>query len=362
MNEPDPLSDSLYKFEHFFELSPDLLCIAGFDGYFRRINPAVSKLLGYSNDELLARPISDFVYEEDKIITQASRDVVLNSLPLLNFENRYLTKTGKIVWLSWTSMPDPAEKLVYAIAKNVTAKKKLEEERNQHLANLTNINSELKHLSYTTSHDLRSPVNNLLSMFHLLDVTKISDLEIRDYVEIIKSTTESISEMLNNSVDLLIKKDRLSVDVENVKISECLDSVLVSINSLMEVSRVNLSTDFSAFDEIKFNRAFLESIFLNLITNSVKYAQPGISPVISIVTAEKDGTKQLIVTDNGMGFDMPKVKDKIFGLNQKFHDHGDSKGVGLYLVYHHVTNLNGTIDVKSQVNKGTQFIISFKNV
>ena len=360
MNDPDQPSDHLYKFEHFFELSPDLLCIAGFDGYFRRINPAVSNLLGYSNEELLSQPISNFVYDMDKVITKASRDVVLNSVPLLNFENRYQTKDGEIVWLSWTSMPAPKDQLVYAIAKNITAKKKLEEERNQHLANLTNINKELKHLSYTTSHDLRSPVNNLISLFSLLDVSKIRDPEILEYIEILKTTTDSLSEVLNNSVDLLIQKDKLPVDTEQVKISHCLNSVLISINALMEVSMVELTTDFSAFDEIQFNRAYLDSIFLNLITNSIKYAQPGVKPRITIATVNTEGKKQLIISDNGMGFDMEKVKDKIFGLNQKFHNHNDSKGIGLYLVYNHVTNLNGTIDVISKVNEGTKFVISFK--
>lgn len=360
MNDSHKPSDPLYKFEHFFELSPDLLCIAGFDGYFRRINPAVSKVLGYSNEELLSHPISTFVYDDDKIITKASREVVLNSVPLINFENRYQTKDGEIVWLSWTSMPSPKDQLVYAIAKNVTAKKRLEEERNQHLANLTNINKELKHLSYTTSHDLRSPVNNLISLFSLLDITKISDPEIREYIEILKATTDGLSEVLNNSVDILIQKDRLAVETEQVRISHSLSSVLVSINSIMDVSGVKLTTDFSAFDEIRFNRAYLDSIFLNLITNSIKYAQPGITPVINISTANTDGTKQLLISDNGMGFDMEKVKDKIFGLNQKFHHHNDSKGIGLYLVYNHVTNLNGTIDVISKINEGTKFVISFK--
>lgn len=361
MSDSDQPNDPLYKFEHFFELSPDLLCIAGFDGYFRRINPAVSKLLGYTNEELLAEPISTFVYHEDKVITKASREVVLNAVPLLNFENRYQTKDGEIVWLSWTSMPSPKDELVYAIAKNVTAKKKLEEERNQHVENLTKINKELKHLSYTTSHDLRSPVNNLISLFSLLDVDKISDPEIREYIEVLKTTTDSLSEVLNNSVDLLIQKDRLPVDTEQLSLSHSLKSVLISINSIMDVSRVKLTTDFSAFDEIKFNRAYLDSIFLNLITNSVKYAQPGVTPVITIETAITAGAKQLILTDNGMGFDMDKVKDKIFGLNQKFHDHNDSKGIGLYLVYNHVTNLKGTIDVTSKINEGTKFVITFKD-
>lgn len=360
MNVPDPQSEPFYKFEHFFELSPDLLCIAGFDGYFRRINPAVSKLLGFTSEELLSKPISDFVYADDKMITKASREVVLNNAPLMNFENRYVKKDGEIVWLSWTSIPAPYDQVVYGIAKDVTIKKKLEEERNQHLENLTLINKELKQLSITTSHDLRSPVNNLISIFDLLDCTEIRDPEIKEYIEILKMTAQNLSEVLNNSIDRLIQKDRLPAPTETVMISISLNSVLASIKSLIEVSNVKLATDFSAFDEILFNRAYLDSIFLNLITNSIKYAQPGKTPVISIVTAKTSGIKQLIVTDNGIGFDMEKVKDKIFGFNQKLHNHKDSKGVGLYLVYNHIIDLKGSIDVISGINEGTQFIISFK--
>src|SRR5207247_2022497 len=137
-----------YKLETFFELSPDLLCIAGFDGYFKRINPAVSKLLGYTNEELYSKPINEFVYRDDMDITSKVREELTKSNPLFNFENRYLTKSGEIVWLSWTSLPVDSDKLIFAIAKNITHKKKLEEERNLLLANLTKINKDLKQLAY----------------------------------------------------------------------------------------------------------------------------------------------------------------------------------------------------------------------
>ncbi|MEH6407348.1 MAG: ATP-binding protein, partial [Leeuwenhoekiella sp.] len=73
-----------------------------------------------------------------------------------------------------------------------------------------------------------------------------------------------------------------------------------------------------------------------------------------------DGYHQVIYTDNGLGFDMQKVKNKIFGLHQKFHNHIDSKGIGLYLVYNHIRNLGGDINVESAPNEGTTFVISFK--
>lgn len=354
-------ADSIYKFEHFFELSPDLLCIAGFDGYFKRINPAVSGLLGYTNEELISKPITDFVHPDDRLITILSRESLTESNPLLNFENRYITKDGRIVWLSWTSTPVVKDKLVYGIAKNITHKKSLEEERNQHLVNLTKSHHDLKLLSYATSHDLRSPVNNLLMILSLIDPNKINDQETLQYLEFIKSSTDNLSQILNNSVDVLIQKDRLNVKIEELNLNENLNAVLGTIQSLLQNSKVIIDADFSELESIRFNKAYLESIFLNLITNSIKYSLPDTIPQISIYSKRINNTRQLVISDNGMGFDMDRVKDKVFGLHQKFHNHSDSKGIGLYLVYNHMNSLGGSITLESQVNQGAKFTLSFKD-
>lgn len=353
--------DNNYIFEHFFELSPDLLCIAGFDGFFKKINPAVSKLLGYTNEELFSKPISEFIYSDDRETTAKYREELTKSSPLLNFENRYVTKNGEIVWLSWTSMPIDNDKLVYAIAKNITHTKKLEEERNLLLTNFTKINADLKKLTYTSSHNFRSPVNNMLSIFSLLDVSKINDPETLLFIEMLKSTSESLRQALNDYVDVLILKDTTTAQIEEVNLNKALNIVLRSINSLIQNSKSTINVDFSEFKKIKFNKSYLESIFLNLITNSIKYAKPGSSPIISIYSRKLNGINQLVFSDNGLGFDMDVVKDKIFGLNQKFHNHIDSKGIGLYLVHNHITSLGGTISVESKVNEGAEFTISFKD-
>ena len=350
-----------YKFEHFFELSADLFCIAGFDGYLKRINPAVSKLLGYTNEELLSRPISDFIYHEDKTITAKHRDDLIKSNPLLNFENRYLTKSGEIVWLSWTSMPVENDQLVFAIAKNITHKKKQEEERNLLLTNLTKNNKDLKQLTYTNSHDLRSPVNNLLAIFSILDISKINDTETLELIDMLKSTSESLKQTLNNSIDTLTQKEIENSNIEVLDLNECLQTVLRSIGSLIVNSKAVINIDFFEVETIQFNKVYLESIFLNLITNSIKYAKPDSETIISIYSKKVNGINQLIVSDTGMGFDMEVVKDKIFGLHQKFHNHIDSKGIGLYLVYNHVTSLGGHITVESKINEGAKFTISFKD-
>jgi PAS domain S-box-containing protein len=120
-------SQAVFDLEYFFEVAPDLLCIAGFDGYFKKINPAVCKVLGYSEEELFVSPINDFIHPDDRERTAEKRRALLLGRSLLNFENRYLTKDGAIVWLSWTSVPIKKDRLVFAIAKDITYRRQLEE-------------------------------------------------------------------------------------------------------------------------------------------------------------------------------------------------------------------------------------------
>ncbi|RAJ10067.1 PAS domain S-box-containing protein [Arenibacter echinorum] len=338
----------------------DLLCIAGYDGYFKKVNPAVVKLLGYSEEELFSKPIREFIHVEDRDLTARYRENLKNNVPLVNYENRYVCKSGEIIWLHWTSIPLEDEKLVYAIAKNITHKKKLEKERIEHLINLVDKNQELKQLNYTTSHDLRSPVNNLLSIFGFLDFSKIDDDEVLETLDYMKLATEGLNKSLNNYVDLLSKKDQLNIELEEVDFEITLKLVKSSISSLLGNANVTFKIDFSALRGVRHNTNNMESIFLNLLTNSIKYARPDVPPVISIKSQVEGEKKQLIYSDNGLGFDMEKFGSKIFGLNQKFHIKGDSKGVGLYLVYNHINSLGGTIAVESEVNKGATFTITFK--
>ncbi len=348
-----------YNYELFFDLTPDLFCIAGFDGYFKKINPAVPKLLGYSVEELYSKPINEFIHPEDRSTTSRVRDQLHQAKPLLNFENRYLCKNGETVWLSWTSMPIEAQQVVFAIAKNITHKKQLEADRNALLTQVTRINEELKQLTYTTSHDLRAPVNNLLSVFSLLNPEKITDPETLELVEILEKSGQNLKNTLNAYVDILTDRNESLAKRENVHLGKSLSTVLESINSLVKSSLAQIVVDFSEWDEVEFNATNLESILLNLITNSIKYARPEVSPKIQVYTRIHAGQKQLIVADNGMGMDLEKVGDRIFGLHQKFHDHHDSKGIGLYLVYNHVTRMGGKIELDSQLNEGTRFTITF---
>lgn len=350
-----------YDLELFFNHSADLLCIAGFDGYFRKINPALINVLGYSKKELFEKPINEFILPEDRELTNSFRNSIRKGVPLLNLENRYVAKNGDVIWLSWTSIPDNDRELVYAVAKNITHNRRLSEDRNQLLSHLTKTNSDLKQLTYSTSHDLRSPLGNIIGILSLLNLSKIDDKETLELLEMLKVSAENMKDTLDKQIDSLRENEKDIADVERVNLNDCLLTTTKSIQSYIQTSRVKIDANFDAFDTVRFKEAYLESIFLNLITNSIRYSKPDINPVINIRTVIENGVKKLIFSDNGIGMNMDKVKGKLFGFNQTFHNHKESKGIGLYLVNNHVQAMGGSISLESEVGKGTTFTILFSD-
>jgi PAS domain S-box-containing protein len=114
-----------------FEMTPDLVCIAGKDGFFKKVNAAVIEKFGYTEKELFERPIASFIHPGDQAMTSQRRARLLKGSTLLNFENRYLTKGGEVIWLEWTSVYSPDKEIVFAIAKDITRRKQVEKEVEQ---------------------------------------------------------------------------------------------------------------------------------------------------------------------------------------------------------------------------------------
>ncbi len=345
----------------YFNLSPVFLCISGADGRLKKVNPYLMKKTGYSEKELLERKIIDFVHPDDYEETYNEIGRIYQGFPTRQFENRMITKSGEAMWFEWSALPIIEEGLTYAIATDITEKKKTREERKILIEELTKSNKELKQFSYITSHNLRSPLTNMVGVFELLDFSNIQDEETSMLLEILKNSTHNLNEVLNDLISLLIIKENSNLSTSNMSFSSTFGAVKKSINLLIEQSQTQIQTDFLAIDQVNFNHGYLESIFLNMITNSIKYAIPGEAPCIQIYSQKtENGATQLVFEDKGLGFDLEKVGDRVFGLFQKFHQHKDSRGIGLYLVHSQITSLGGTIKVQSEVNHGTKFTITFK--
>ena len=122
--------------DRFFDLSIDMLCFLGFNGYFKRLNPAWERTLGFTREELMSKPFIEFVHPDDRERTLNQNRLVRSGGQALRFENRYLCKDGSYRWLLWNAAPDPGQSVIYSVARDITARKLAEEERERLVAEL----------------------------------------------------------------------------------------------------------------------------------------------------------------------------------------------------------------------------------
>jgi PAS domain S-box-containing protein len=132
--------------ERFFEINLDLLCQLDFNGYFKRLNPAWERALGWTREELMSRPFIEFVHPNDRERTLRQNAAVRAGGQALGFENRYLCKDGSFRWLFWNAAPDADGRVIYSVARDVTAQKQAHEEREQLVRDLQSALAEVRTL------------------------------------------------------------------------------------------------------------------------------------------------------------------------------------------------------------------------
>jgi signal transduction histidine kinase len=225
---------------------------------------------------------------------------------------------------------------------------------------LMNQNQQLVQFAHITSHNLRAPASNLFSLLYLYKNTKNIDEKnaLFDKIEIVVT---HLSETLNDLMSAIQIKEDGAKNLEEISFENTLKKVREILGgAIIETSTV-ITSDFSKVPTIKYNRQYLESIMLNLVSNAIKYKQPDKRPEIHIHTDIEKGSIVLNVRDNGLGIDLEKHGHKLFGLRKTFHRNKEARGVGLFITKTQVEAMGGTINVISEVNRGSIFYINFNN-
>ncbi len=326
-------------------------------------NDAFCRMTGYQLEEIIGQspimlkgPKSD-VEEFEKL-----------KKSIQNFEECFVEtisyrKNGEDYWVNFSMIPVTNKEGEYShwisIQRDITEIKMQEKEKEQLIRELTQNNKDLKQFSYITSHNFRAPLSNLTGLLHLIEDTPIEDEELKEILNGFKKSTYLLNETIEDLVKVVIIKDNPSILKEEVAIKEVFENVFFQLNNQISLHKPIIRFEIEDHIKLHINKAYLESIILNILSNAIKYRSPERTPKITIKVAETKNHISLIVNDNGIGIDLDKNKDKIFGLYQRFHDYPDSKGLGLYLVKSQVEAMDGNIEVESAVNKGTQFSITF---
>jgi len=253
--------------------------------------------------------------------------------------------------------------------RDITERKKSEEqlakntlEKEIFIKELSQNNKDLQQFAYITSHNLRGPVASLLGLVNLLDGFNLKDKTLVQILSGIKKASLNFDETIKDLNTILSAKDNLNLKSESILFETSLRKALEQCDNQIKESKAEIIYNFDLSPQVSFNRSYLESIFMNLLTNAFKYRDPLRNLKISVQT--KTGANFVIMTfsDNGIGMDVELHKEKIFKLYQRFHTHNEGKGLGLFLIKSQLEAFGGTITVESEINRGTQFIIHFRKI
>ncbi|WP_243854660.1 PAS domain-containing sensor histidine kinase [Flavobacterium sp. 270] len=329
------------------------------------VNPAFSQMSGYLSNEIIGKspnifkgPKSDS--EELKKLLRAIKNEEECLIETITY-----TKNKEEYWVRFSMIPIfNSEGIIshwISIQRDITDEKKLETEKEHLIRELTQNNKDLKQFSYITSHNLRAPLSNLIGLLNLIEDIPIENEELEEILAGFTKSTHLLNETINDLVKVIIIKDNPSMQKEEVSLKEVFENVFSQLSFQIELHKPIIKLKFERVPLLNTNKAYIESILLNLLTNSIKYKSENRKLKISIIAEQIDHKAILTFKDNGIGIDLERNRDKVFGLYQRFHNYPDSKGLGLYLVKSQVETMGGTISIDSEVNKGTTFTITFKN-
>ena len=328
------------------------------------VNNAFAEITGYTANEVFGKSLEILFGEnsgplEIEKLKKAVQDYKECFIEIISYK-----KNGEEFWLEFSMIPvtnkDGEHSHWISIQRNITDDKIKEKEKEQLIRELTQNNKDLKEFSYITSHNLRAPLSNLTGLIELIEDISIEDPELKEIINGFSKSTHLLNDTINDLVKVIIIKDNPSVQKEDVSIKDIFENVFNQLSYLIQTIEPIIKIDLDEVPVLEVNKSYLESIFLNLLTNALKYRDTTRQLKLNVTTKVAD--KKLIITfkDNGIGIDLEKNKNKIFGLYQCFHNHPDSKGFGLYLVKSQVESMGGSISVQSNVGVGTTFTIIFE--
>lgn len=231
------------------------------------------------------------------------------------------------------------------------------EQSNLHLKKL---NDDIDNFVYAASHNLKSPINNIEGLLHVLKEELVTpNAEIKGIIDRLDSSILRVKQSIDNITDIIkLQQNPYGIE-EKLLFKDIINEVIQENSQIIRTSQGHIDLDLQQ-PEIYYSKPGLKSIIYNLISNSLKYNVPGKPPVIKIKTHKEYVSIILEVSDNGLGIDMERNKDKLFNLFKRFHNHVEGTGIGLYMIKKLIEEKEGRIEVDSEVNKGTTFKITFR--
>jgi PAS domain S-box-containing protein len=353
------------RFKQLLETLPQLAWTALADGRVTYFNQRWYDYTGASFDALRDWHWESFVHPDDLADCLRGWQHSLATGESFEHEIRWRRHDGKYRW--FLARAEPLRDHTGAVTTWVGANtdvhdfRQTRHELEANNARLRRTNDDLDNFIYTASHDLKQPITNMAGIFE--ELTRTAYFRDPDAIKLIGYFERALKRIFATIDDLsaIVQVQRLEqqVPAEPVPLTPLLEEIMASLHDQIAQTGATIELDFATYPVISFVRPNLHSLFLNLLTNSLRYAAPERAPHIRVSSAPDltSGRPVLTVQDNGLGIDLERYGQQLFQLFRRFHAHIEGTGMGLYLVNRIVQNHGGRVEVQSSVGEGTTFLI-----
>ena len=247
---------------------------------------------------------------------------------------------------------------IHGVFQDINSEKLREISLEKSLEVIASQNSRLFNFAHIVSHNLRSHSSNLQLTIELLNSIN-SEKEEKELKRSLVNISNSLNDTISHLNEIVTIQSKAQDEKREIHFDDVLENVKNSISRMIMDTDEEIYSDFSEIPSIEYVPAYMESIFLNIISNAIKYRHPDRRPVVDIFTFTENGNNCLMFKDNGLGIDLEKYGDKIFNMYQTFHNNKDSVGIGLFITKNQIEALDGTIGIESTPDQGTILKITF---
>ena len=270
------------------------------------------------------------------------------------------SKQGNYFWVDCTIVPfldrDNKPYQFISVQRDITITKNAEFELNRSFDLVNEQNKRLLNFSYIVSHNLRSHISNILSILNFLE-KEDSPAERSDFIQHLKRAARSLNDTLYHLNEVLSISNNINLVIESVNLYEYINLAAKVLVEQVNQKKAIINNQVPPNLMINYNPAYLESIVLNFISNAIKYSHPNRQPVIDLSVLNESGKIVLRIADNGIGIDLKRNQEKLFGMYKTFNNNPDARGIGLFITKNQIEAMGGNVTVESELDKGTSFKI-----
>jgi PAS domain S-box-containing protein len=357
------LKESEKKYRQIVETAQEGMWLIDETNKTTFVNTKMGEILEYSREEMMDKEIYSFMNQKGREIVEK---LLLRREEKYNRQSRFkfMSKYGKEVWANVAANPLYDEAGIYkgslAMITDITDRKIAEERLEQQNLELIKTNSELDRFVYSVSHDLRSPLTSVLGLISFIE-EESQETDTIEHVKMIRNSINRLDEFIKNILSYSRNK-RTGLEIIEIPLQKTILDIVDSLNSMEEAKGIHFEIDIQEkkpfySDSLRFN-----TILENLISNAVKYHKKNKTDSYIKIIGKSDNKKlQLTIVDNGIGIDSAH-HNKIFDMFFRLSGKKEGSGIGLYIVKETVEKLKGSIQVESELETGTTFIIKLKNL